>query len=104
MANQITVVNVVIHERDDGGVFVTSPDLIGLVLSGSNPSDVVACIEPAIEQLFKRSGYTNVTVRSTRSASHILAMPNPQDVDVCVNHDVSTHGGGQFVVELRMAA
>lgn len=41
-------VTITLHQRDDGGLRVTSDDLPGLLVSGSDPAAVMAAVYPAI--------------------------------------------------------
>ena len=49
-------IKVTIENRDDGGVNVSSDDLPGLVLSGSNRLGIFAAIEPAVRAILEHKG------------------------------------------------
>lgn len=93
----ITVVTVILEDREDGGLQVYSDDLPGLILSGSDRVRVAGAIIPAIEAIFTHKGFGNVTVRPTRPIREVLRAKSPRDMDVHVHHE-------QFVVELPDAA
>lgn len=94
---QLTVVTVILQDREDGGLRVYSDDLPGLILSGSDRVKVAASIVPAIEALFEHKGFQRVVVRPTKPIGEVLKSASPRDVDVHVQHE-------QFVVELPEAA
>ncbi len=91
---RLTVVTVVLEDREDGWLYVRSDDLPGLFLSGPDRDEVVGCITPAIRTLFEHYGHT-VTVRPTQPTDAFLNGPNPRTVDVHVE---------RFVVEVAEAA
>ena len=101
--NNITVVNVDIADREDGGIRVSSKDLRGLLLSGDDKQKVISSIAPAIEAIFRHRGHGNVKVDMARPVSEIMDGGTPQDVDVCVNHE-QIHHFGQYVVAMDLAA
>lgn len=101
--NNITVVNVDITEREDGGIRVSSRDLPGLLLSGDNKEAIISSIAGAIEAIFEHRGYMNIKVDMARPVNEIMNGGTPQDVDVCVNHEQINHFE-QFVVAMDLAA
>jgi hypothetical protein len=59
----MSVINVSIEDRDDGGVRVWSEDLPGLILSGANRTRVLADIEPAVRALMHHAGKSTKGLR-----------------------------------------
>lgn len=94
---RVTVVNVTLEDRPDGGLRVSSENLPGLILSGPDRAAVVDCIIPAIEELFARRGRDVMQVRPAEPIEDVLEAPSPRDVEVHVRYR-------QFVVELERAA
>lgn len=90
------VVGVTIEERTDGGIRVSSRDLRGLHLSGSDRDHVWCMIAPAITSLLELNH--NVRVASVRPSK------TPEEAFKCLPHDVDVHVERQFVVELKEAA
>lgn len=82
-------------DRPDGGVRVSSRDLPGLILSGSDKEQVIKDIAVAIKALLESSGVHNVRVHHSKTVAEIMNGKNPQDVDMNVEH---------FVVEYADAA
>jgi hypothetical protein len=95
----LTVVTVTLADREDGGLRVFSDDLPGLILSGSDRTQVASAIIPSIEALFRHKGFGDVVVRPTKPVAEVLQSASPRDMDVHVQHEQK-----QFVVELDAAA
>lgn len=93
----ITVVTVILEDREDGGLRVYSDDLPGLILAGPDRTKVAGAIISAIEAIFMHKGFTKVVVRPTRPIGEVLRAESPRDMNVHVHHE-------QFVVELADAA
>lgn len=91
----ISTLTVTLHDREDGGLRVSSADLPGLILSAEDRHAVLNSIAPAIVALLEHRGFEGVTVKPAKSLSDMLNGKNPQDVDMHVQH---------FVVEYRRAA
>jgi hypothetical protein len=49
-------IKVTIENREDGGANVSSEDLPGLILSGSNSVKILASIEPAARAILEHKG------------------------------------------------
>lgn len=90
-----TIVTVTLTDREDGGLFVTSEELPGLILSGSDKHDVCDCIGAGIAAIFRHKGYSDVTVEAETPLSEALRMPSPRSVDMQVQ---------RFIVEFKRAA
>lgn len=60
--HDFSVVSVTMEDREDGGLFVYSEDLPGLILSGPDKDAICNCIAPAIEAIFRHKGYSYVSV------------------------------------------
>lgn len=91
--NNVTVINVRLERRDDGGLRVSSSDLPGLILSGPDAEEIVGQIPVAITALLERMGIQCVKVLSATPLDHLLqgkADASYQQQFLC----------GQFVVEL----
>lgn len=93
----VTVITVVLEDREEEGLQVYSDDLPGLILSGPDRTRVAAAIIPSIEALFRHQGFHSVKVRPTRPIREVLRLKSPRDMDVHVHHE-------QFVIELPDAA
>lgn len=93
----LTIVNVVLEDREGGGLRAFSHDLLGLILSGAEREAVISKIAPAIVALFEYRGFRNVTVRPAKPLNEVLRLDSPRDVDVHIQTE-------QFVVELPAAA
>ncbi|MCW5713141.1 MAG: hypothetical protein KIT43_01320 [Bauldia sp.] len=93
----LTIVNVVLEDREGGGLRAFSHDLLGLILSGAEREAVISKIAPAIVALFEYRGFRNVTVRPAKPLNEVLQLSSPRDVDVHIQTE-------QFVVELPAAA
>lgn len=51
-------ITIQIEPRGDGGICIWSPEVMGLILSGSDPAKVMAAIWPALEAInFRYSVY-----------------------------------------------
>lgn len=50
------IVNITLEDRPDGGLRVSSEELPGLILSGSNKGQVLSAIEPAVRTLLAMKG------------------------------------------------
>ncbi len=90
-----TVVTVTLEDREDGGLFVYSDDLPGLILSGRDKHAICECIAPAIEAILSHKGFQEISVRSTLSLSEALKLESPRKVDMHVQ---------RFIVEFKLAA
>jgi hypothetical protein len=97
--NVVTIVTVILDDREDGGWRAFSDDLAGLILSGKDRAKVAAAIIPAIQALFRYKGFNDVIVKPARPIGEILQAADHQDLDVHVQH-----GQNQFVVEFSAAA
>lgn len=60
-------VKVTIENREDGGVNVSSAELPGLILSGSNRASILAAIAPAARAILERKGetFSEVVIEAT---------------------------------------
>ena len=97
MQSQLTIVSVTFADREDGGLRVYSDDLPGLILSGSDRSDVIKKIVPSIRALFEHTAIGQViSVRAAQPLTEVFKSASPRDVDLHIQH--------QFVVELTAAA
>jgi hypothetical protein len=97
VSNQLTaVVTVQLADREDGGLRVSSANLPGLLLSGSNKHEVCAQIDPAIRAIFEHAGYQVTGIRESTPVSEVIKKPSPREVDLQVHHF--------YVVELKSAA
>lgn len=52
-------VTIALGRRDDGGLFIYSGDVPGLVLSYKEPSKVLAAVVPAVEVLLFAPGWSS---------------------------------------------
>lgn len=91
----LSTLTVTLHDREDGGVRVSSVDLPGLILSGEDRKTVIESISGAITALLEHGGLSVSRVTAAKSIGEILRDGVPQDVDMHVQH---------FVVEYRKAA
>ena len=96
MTENKTTVRVTLTDREDGGLRVSSSDLIGLILSGSDRSAVTARIVPAIRALCAQHGF-EVVVTPPRPLHEVLNSPSPRTVSIHIQEQV-------YIVELRKAA
>lgn len=94
MMNKVEVVTVILTDRGDGGLFVHSDDLPGLILAGTDKHAVCDCIPPAIAALYEHAGIT-VSVRSETPFEETLKLKSPRAVDMHVQ---------RFLVEFKQAA
>ena len=111
MTKAITTVCVTLEDREDGGLRVSSTDLPGLILSGTDKQAVFNKIAPAITAIFKAAQGLDVKVSATKPIQEILDGQNPQTVDINVHKAeesisrASSHVRHKvFVVELPQAA
>ncbi|HTT85312.1 MAG TPA: hypothetical protein VMF67_17685 [Rhizomicrobium sp.] len=96
------VLNVTLASRLDGGLNVSSDDLPGLILSGSDRGKTVEAIAPAIKALLEHRGFRDVTVHHGTPVADALRPAAPRDISDRVEHDdVETE---QFVVEVGALA
>lgn len=94
--SNLIVVGVTIEERSDGGIRVSSRDIRGLHLSGSDRDHVWCMIVPAITSLLERNhGFKVASVRPSKT---------PEEAFQNLPHVVDVHVERQFVVELAEAA
>ncbi|WP_421730769.1 hypothetical protein [Brevundimonas sp.] len=98
------VVTVTFHEREDGGMRVSSADLPGLLLSGSDKEHVFKMIAPSIGALLKRKGIAPVHVECAISLDEALKRSTPCDVDMHVRSQHERVYTEEFVIELPLAA
>jgi hypothetical protein len=96
------VLNVTLAGRDDGGLNVSSDDLPGLILSGSDRQLTAAAIAPAIKAIFEHRGFRDVMVHHGTPIEDLLPPKKPQSISVRVEHG-STETE-QFVVEVSAQA
>lgn len=94
---QLTVVNVTLEDREDGGLRVHSDDLAGLILSGANRDTVAAQIAPSIKALLEHKGFHGVAVKHAQLIADVLQSSGSRNIGVPVQHE-------QFVVELELDA
>jgi len=94
-----TILTVILEDDEAGGLFVSSDDLPGLVLSGKDKGAIATAIAPAIRALFEHRGFENVNVRHITPLDQVFKRESPRNLDVNVQH--SSHGikHEQFVVE-----
>ena len=90
-----TIVTVTLEDRDDGGLFVFSNDLPGLILSGPDKNAICDCIIPAIQAIFEHKGFGEVHVHTETPISDALKLASPRNVDMHVQ---------RFIVEFKKAA
>jgi hypothetical protein len=96
------ILNVTLANREDGGLNVSSDDLPGLILSGSDRDKIAEAIAPAIKALFEYRGFRDVTVHHGMSVANLFGPHEPRSATVRVEHNgVETE---QFVVELGALA
>ena len=96
------VLNVTLAGRSDGGLNVSSDDLPGLILSGSDRDKIAGAIAPAIKALLEHRGFRDVTVHHGTPIADVLRPEEPQAISVRVEHGgVETE---QFVVEVGALA
>lgn len=98
------ILTVTLVDRDDGGLSVSSDDLPGLIMSGSDKDKVAKAIAPAIRAIFEHRGFRNVVVHHGTPPSEILKKESPRNLDVHVEHSSTGVQTEQFVVELSAAA
>lgn len=98
------IVKVTLHERENGGMRVSSTTLPGLLLSGADKSAVFAMIAPTIQALLKRQGISPVTVECAVPADEVLNRTPPCDLDMHVRALNLREHEENFVVELPIAA
>ncbi|HEX8234051.1 MAG TPA: hypothetical protein VF559_11995 [Caulobacteraceae bacterium] len=105
---KLTVVTVILEDREDGGLRVSSKALPGLTLSGPDRGHVWECIAPAIKLLLERRGLHPVHIEAAEPFEDIMARTSPREVDMHVSEHSSeaeprhVHEG-QFVVQLAAA-
>jgi len=95
MSKRMTVVDVKLLDRRDGGLCIYSDTLPELILSGPDPEDVCAWIQPAIRTIFSQHGHTVTAITCEQSVS-AMKLPSPRNLDVKVSY--------QSTAELLMAA
>lgn len=93
----LTIITVILEDREDGGLRGYSDDLPGLIMSGRNRNELASRIAPAIKVLLEHKGFRDVTVRPARAVNEVLQLGSPHDVNMHVRHE-------QFVVEMQTAA
>lgn len=98
------VLTVTLVDREDGGLCVSSDDLPGLILSGSNKGKIAAAIAPTIRALLEHSGLKNVRVHHSTPPSEVLQKASPRSMDVHVQHSSDRVQIQQFVVEMEQLA
>lgn len=86
MSKRMTVVDVKMLDRRDGGLCVYSDTLPELILSGPNTDEVCACIEPAIKTIFAQRGYTVTAITESARIATIMKLPSPRNMNLKVNH------------------
>lgn len=97
MNEQTVVLNVVLTDREDGGLRVHSDDFPGLILSGADRKIVCDSIAPAIKALFEQKGLNVISVKAARPLHELLNHSSPRSVNLHVQHE-------QFVIEVAQAA
>jgi hypothetical protein len=90
-----TIVTVTLEDKAEGGLFVYSDDLPGLILSGPDAQHICDCIIPAIEAIFRHKGFADVHVHSEKPLRDVLKLASPRSVDMHVQ---------RFIVEFKHAA
>lgn len=98
------VVKVTLHEREGGGLRVSSSSLPGLILSGADRQAVFDKIGPTIQVLLRRQGVQPVTVECATSVEEVLRKTPPCDLDMHVRSFATQDHEEEFVVELLQPA
>jgi len=99
---KFVVLSVTLVGREDGGLNVSSDDLPGLILSGSEREKIAAAIGPTIKAIFEHRGFRDIRVHHGTPVDDLLRPEAPRAVNVRVEHTgVETE---QFVVELGALA
>jgi len=101
-ARKFIILSVTLASREDGGLKVSSDDLPGLILSGSDRDKTAAAIAPTIEAIFEHRGFGGVRVHRGTPVTEALTPGDPQKVDVHIEH--ATVQTEQFVVEVAALA
>ena len=96
MSKRMTVVDVKLLDRPDGGLCIYSDTLPELILSGPNTNDVCAWIQPAIRAIFAQRGHTVTAISAGERIASVMNLPSPRNLDLKVNY--------QSTAELLMAA
>jgi hypothetical protein len=100
--HRFIVVSVTLSGRDDGGLNVSSDELPGLILSGSNRETIAAAIAPTIVAIFEHRGFRNILVHRGTPVAAILSSDEAGHASVQGGVDrVETE---QFVIELGALA
>ena len=84
MSNEAILVKVTLEDREDGGLRVSSQDMHGLILSGSDASVVMEMIAPAIAALWQHRYNREASVTPATSYADMLDEVRPCDVDMHV--------------------
>ena len=89
MIKPMTAYTVVVslEDRADGGLRVSSQDLPGLILSGSDADKVCNNIAPAIKALLEYKGVSVKSVIPGQPIQEVLKEPSPRDLDMHVKHE-----------------
>ncbi|HEY3778038.1 MAG TPA: hypothetical protein VGL35_08260 [Rhizomicrobium sp.] len=96
------VLSVTLAGREDGGLNVSSDELPGLILSGSDHEKTASAIVPAIKAIFEHRGFRDVRVHHGTPLGDVLRPEALQAISVHVEHG-STETE-QFVVEVGALA
>jgi len=94
------VLSVTLSGREDGGLNVSSDELPGLILSGSNREKIVAAIVPTIRAIFEHRGFRNVQVHHGTPVAAVLS----SDKDALIRGAHARGETEQFVIELGALA
>jgi len=82
----VTIVEVTIEDRPEGGINVWSDSLPGLILSGSDRKRVANMVVPAIRALLEHLGISVVSIIPYKPLAEVLGDPSPRDVAIEVSH------------------
>lgn len=82
-----SVVTVTLEDRADGGLRVFSEDLPGLILSGTDKTQVCNAIAPAIKALLEFNGANVKAVEASQPIRDVIRQPSPRDLDMHVKHE-----------------
>lgn len=102
--HKFIVLSVTLAGREDGGLNVSSQDLPGLILSGSNREQIAGAIAPTIKAILERRGFREVRVHHGTPLTEASKPEAAQDVDVDVHVAHTGIQTEQFVVEVETLA
>ena len=87
MSKCMTVVDVKLLDRHDGGLCVYSDILPELILSGPNTDEVCAWIQPAIRAIFAQRGHTVTAINVGERIASAMKLSSPRNLDLKVNYE-----------------